>query len=182
MAALPGGRRTLSSRSGPLSVAAALVVLVPGLSACPPIAQAERLGAINGVFTAFSNGDWAKTGGVAMDEQSVVSTWTISTTCSMYHICEGAISSDQGWAATISTTNALWYVRRELPGRQPCPDGTAATGHQMFRFYPVDPQTGQMMPGSDIHTGLDRTAVPGGSCGVSTPVVIEMPFRLTRIS
>lgn len=50
-----------------------------------PVAHADNLGAINGVFTALSNGDSAKTGSVYMDEQTVISTWTISTTCSMYN-------------------------------------------------------------------------------------------------
>lgn len=146
------------------------------------VAHADRLGAVNGVFDAVSNGDWARTNNVYMDEQTVVSTWTISTTCTRYQTCEGTVSSDQGWTAEISTTDGLWYVRREIPDWQHCAGGGTAAGRQLFQFYPIDVASGQLEPGSDVFTGIDRTTTAGGSCGDSDPTVIEMPFRLSRAS
>jgi hypothetical protein len=146
------------------------------------MAHADEFGAVNGVFNAVSNGDRARTNNVYMDEQTVVSTWTISTTCTMYQICEGIVSSDQGWTATISTTNGMWYVRREIPDWQHCAGGGTATGRQLFRFYPVNVANGQVELGSDVFAGIDRTATDGGSCGANAPTVIEMPFRLSRAS
>lgn len=179
MAVAGSGHRWFDVAGRALAVlAVALTAFVS--SAGTWLAHADNLGAINGVFTALSNGDWAKTGSVFMDEQTVVSTWTISTTCSMYNICEGTVASDQGWSASISTTNGMWYVRREIADWQQCAGGGTATGRQLFRFYPIDVRTGQVQTGSDTFTGIDRTVTPGGSCGVSTPTVIEMPFRLTR--
>lgn len=146
------------------------------------IAHAEDLGAVNGVFNAVSNGEWARTNSVFIDEQTVVSTWTISTTCTMFQTCDGTVSSDQGWTAAISTTNGIWYVRREIPGWQHCADGGTATGRQVFWFYPVNVTNGQVQQGSNVFAGTDRTATEGGSCGVNDPTVIEMPFRLSRAS
>ena len=145
-----------------------------------PTAAADSLGAINGVFTAVSNGEWARTNEVYRAEQTVVSTWTVSTSCSMYNVCEGQLSSDQGWTSAIATTSGMWHVRRALPDWLPCTDGSSAPAEQSFRFYPIDIRNGQLMMGSDTFTGVDRTVGVGGACGVNTPKVIEMPFRLTR--
>jgi hypothetical protein len=92
------------------------------------------------------------------------------------------ISSDQGWSASTYKKSGLWYVKRALPGWEPCPDGTAADGLQMFRFYPVSSATGAVdRSQSNLFAGIDETTGVSGGCGINTQLVITIPFRLTRI-
>jgi hypothetical protein len=89
------------------------------------------------------------------------------------------MKSDQGWSAPIYQKSGVWYVKRAIPGWEPCPDGTAADGLQMFRFYPADPLTGEGRPlGSDTFLGEDNTRSASGSCGINKQLVIYMPFKL----
>jgi hypothetical protein len=72
----------------------------------------------------------------------------------------------------------MWYVRHAIPDWQPCPDGTAVDGLQLFTFYAGDPMTGQQLPGSDTYLGDDTTTSPSGACGINKQLVVQMPFKL----
>jgi hypothetical protein len=165
----------MSRRGVTTTGAAALLVC---LTVSPTAAADPAVGRLNGRYVTTSNGEWAKTNEQYRDEMSVQSTWTISTTCSGPNDCTGTISSDQGWSAGIYEKSGLWYVRRAIPGWQPCPDGTAADGLQMFRFYAGDPETGRATPGSDTYLGEDITSSPSGACGINKQLVITLPFKM----
>ena len=147
----------------------------------PAVAAPADTYAINGVYRATSNGDWATTNDVYHDEATVVSTWTLRSTCTYPEVCEGTVTSDAGWTARLSTDNGLWYVRRTVPGWQPCQDGSVAEGSQTYTFYPVD-SAGQVSIGSPKFAGQDTSIGHSGACGVNQWLAIRMPFTLTRIS
>lgn len=139
-----------------------------------PHAQAQNEVAINGVFTAFSDGRWAKTNDSRHDEASVTQTWTITSTCTTYQDCTGRVTSDQGWSADLVYMSGRWKVGRTVENWEPCIDGTAYPGKQEWVFwldYPQDPNK---------YTGWDKTEGPSGACGFNKVLDIEMPFTLTR--
>jgi hypothetical protein len=160
-----------------IGVAVAAVLTGIGLPATASAFSAD--GSINGTYIATSNGDWAQTNDQFRNEQSVRSTWKISTACINPTDCVGTVKSDQGWTAPIYQRSGLWYVKRALPNWQPCPDGTFADGLQMYRFYAGDPNTGQGSPlGSDTYLGEDVTDSPSGSCGINKQLTIRIPFKM----
>ena len=124
--------------------------------------------AINGTYRVTSNGNWAKLNDQYNYEPTVVSTWTISSSCSNFQTCDGTVRSDQGWSAPVTMGDGLymWYVRHDVPNWERCQDGTAFTGQQIFYFYPVDPAgTGEYRLGSPVMAGKDKTIGPSGACG-----------------
>ena len=135
---------------------------------------------LNGTYTATSNGEWAKTNERFRDEASLRSTWTISTACSYPTECTGMVTSDFGWSAPIYKTGGVWYVKRTVDNWEPCPDGTAAAGLQIFRFAPTTPDGSQVDPTSTTLVGEDQTTGPPGACGISKPLFINMPFKLVK--
>lgn len=168
-------RRALSLGSTTVGAATVLICLM-----APPTANADTVdGSLNGRYIATSNGDWAMTNDQYRNETSVRSTWTISSSCVNPTDCVGTMTSDLGWTADIYKKAGMWYVRRELPGWQPCPDGTAADGLQMFRFYAGDPMTGEAVPaGANTYLGEDITTSAGGACGINKQLVVKMPFKM----
>ena len=108
----------------------------------------------------------------------VRSTWTISSTCANPTDCVGTLTSDLGWTADIYKKSGMWYVRHVVPGWQPCPDGTAVDGLQLFTFYAGDPLTGQQLPDSDTYLGDDITTSVSGACGINKQLVVQMPFKM----
>jgi hypothetical protein len=158
------------------------VVLVLALAGAPmPIAAAtgDDWG-LNGTYLASSNGDWAKTNDVYHSEGIVQSKWAISTTCSTPVECTGRVVSDQGWSADMSLHGSEYVVKRDLSNWEPCPNGAARTGHQIYRFYPVD-QSGMVEWGSTVLAGIDLTSGDSGACGVNKALVISVPFRLEKV-
>lgn len=158
----------------------AAVTAVAGLSAGN--AEADNNPAINGTYTATSNGEWARTNDSYHDEATVRSIWTITSECANPLTCTGTVTSDQGWTADMSFVSGSWLVHRELPGWETCADGTSATGNQIYRFYPVDPETGFMTTGSPILAGEDATTGPSGACGKNWLLTIRLPFKLVKIA
>ena len=156
-----------------------LVALTALLSPTPARANDDG-SAINGTYTATSNGEWAQTNQVYHDEATVRSIWTISTTCTTAMDCNGTVTSDQGWTANIYTTNVQWYVKRDLPDWEHCPDGTAAPGHQVYRFAQVGAD-GYLDRKSKTYAGEDVTTGPSGACGRNDWLQIESPFKLVKI-
>jgi hypothetical protein len=160
--------------------AAFVVTAMTGLGA-PPSARASQDGlALNGTYIVTSNGDWAKTNDSYHNEVTVSSTWTITSSCSDPVDCSGQVTSDQGWTAPLIHNSDAWIVERELPNWEPCPDGTAAPGHQRYRFWPVD-ATGYVATGSPTLGGDQRTTGPSGACGINQLLVIRMPIRLDKV-
>lgn len=154
------------------SAALAFLLTVVCLSASTTPAAANTDGvAINGTYLAVSDGQWAQTNAVYHDEATLVSTWTITSSCSDYLACWGTVTSDQGWSAPIRYLSRLWLVTRVLPDWEHCTDGTTAPGEQKFTFSPDDAAT---------LTGWDRTMGPSGACGINHWLTIDMPFKLTR--
>lgn len=136
---------------------------------------------LNGTYLATSNGDYAKTNDIYRDEATVRSKWTVTTSCSTPVECTGRVVSDLGWSADVSIHGSEYVVKREVPNWEPCPDGAARGGHQIYRFYPVD-QNGLVTFGSTIFAGVDMTSGDSGACGINRALVITMPFRLEKVS
>lgn len=155
------------------------ILLAGGAAAKPAAADGDHW-ALNGVFLATSNGEWAQTNDVYHDEASVHSTWTVTTACRDSVTCSGMVRSDAGWEAGISSGSGEYVVKRQLPDWERCQDGTTAPGLQIYRFYPVN-EDGYVSPGSAILAGVDKTYGVSGACRMNLPLIIEMPFRLEKI-
>ncbi|OBB08793.1 hypothetical protein A5731_19600 [Mycolicibacterium conceptionense] len=155
---------------------------VAALTTAPSAAAAFCDPTLNGAYRAVSDGTWAKTNEIFHDEATVASTWTVNTTCSSEtYDCAGEVSSSQGWDAPIRCDAAgLWSVRRHLDRWEPCHDGTAAPADQLLYFSP-DLSGSPSFDEVSSFSGWDRTVGISGGCGINRPLVIEMPFQLTRI-
>ncbi|MHA3020688.1 Rv2253/PknI dimerization domain-containing protein [Mycobacterium sp. BMJ-28] len=145
-----------------------------------PVAEAAPQWGLNGTYLATSNGEWAKTNDIYHDETSIRSTWTIATTCSYPGECTGSVNSEFGWSAAIYQKSGVWYVKKMVNKWQPCPDGSAGPGLQVFRFYPATTDGSGMDPASTTLLGEDSTTGISGSCGSSKVVFITMPFKLVK--
>ena len=137
---------------------------------------------LNGTYVATSNGEWAKVNDVFRDQTSTRSTWTISSTCSYPGECTGTVTSDWGWTAPIYQKSSVWYLKRTVDGWQPCSDGSAAAGLQVYRFFASAPDGSSAEPGSSTLMGDDQTTGISGSCGSSKVIFISMPFKLVKTS
>jgi hypothetical protein len=167
-----------------LTTATLVAATVIGSVATAPTAGAttKEEVAINGTYRATSIGDYAKTNDQYYGEATVTSTWTISSSCVTFQECHGTVSSDQGWTAPLYMIDGLmWYVKREVPNWERCPDGTAFTGHQTFYFYPVN-ENGEFHLGAPTLAGKDKTVGPSGACGQNQWLDITMPLRLDKLS
>jgi hypothetical protein len=138
--------------------------------------------AINGTYTATVIGDWAQTNQVYHQEAVVRSTWKITSSCTTAQDCTGQVVSDQGWTAPLSMHDGnIWYVKRDIPNWETCPDGTSFTGKDYVYFYPANPDTGENVLGSPVLAGREHTTGPVGVCGANAPLYIDQPFRLDKI-
>ena len=169
-------------RSMNMAVSATLMAIsAAGAVSVAPAASAYD-GSITGTYTATVIGDWARTKEVYHQEPVVRSTWTITTSCSTAYDCKGPVVSDQGWTATIHTHDgANWYLSRDIPNWETCPDGTSFTGQDYIYVYPADPDSGETAPGSSLLVGREHTIGPSGACGTNTAMYIDQPFRLDKI-
>jgi hypothetical protein len=158
-----------------------MAVVVSTITCPQAVADAADDWALNGTYLVVSNGQWAKTNEVYRDEAVVTSTWSITSTCTTLSECSGQVTSDQGWTAPVFTKSGEWHVERTIKNWEPCPDGTASDGHQLFRFYPVDDRGQLAIRGSRVLGGFDETVSASGSCGINMPVVISMPVKLTQV-
>lgn len=159
-----------------------IAIGVLAIGAAPAASHASEGWAINGTYVVTSNGQWAKTNDVYRDEAVVRTTWTITSACTTLSDCSGQVTSDQGWTAPVFTKGGEWHIERIVKNWEPCPDGTAADGHQLFRFYPVDDQGQLAIYGSTVLAGEDKTVAPSGACGINMPLVISMPLNLARVA
>ena len=138
--------------------------------------------AVNGTYRATSIGDWAQRNDQYFGEPTVISTWTISSSCVTFQECHGTVTSDQGWSAPLYMEDGLmWKVKHDVPDWERCrEDGTAYTGQQTFYFYPVD-SNGEYKLGSPTMAGKDKTVGPSGACGQNQWLDIMMPLRLDKL-
>ena len=168
--------------SGVLGCIAATAVTVLANVGLAPVVQADDFGTdISGTWRVYSNGEWARTNDVLIDEKSVLETWTVSTTCVSPIECHGEVTSSLGWSGTARLDD-YWYVEHEVPNWMPCPNGTFATGYQKFILWGVNRANEQRVT-RDISTfaGRNVTKSNSGACGVNKPKVIEMPVLMERI-
>jgi hypothetical protein len=160
-------------------VVIAATALIAGVAVAPPAHAAEW--ALNGTFTATSNGEWARSNDIFHKQNSVRAIWTISSQCSYPTECTGSVTSDQGWTAPIYQTGGEWYVKHVVPQWIPCPDGSSADGFQIFRFKRMTPDGDTTDPSSSTLIGEDATTGPSGACGRSLAIIITMPFKLVQV-
>jgi hypothetical protein len=167
-----------------LAGAAATALAVAGSLGTAPAAVASNYGVeLNGTYRVISNGEWAKTNEVFIDEKVVVQTWTMSSSCTSPIRCAGEVTSDQGWTAPLVFDGGYWIVDRVVENWEPCPDGTAAPGKQRFILWGVDvANSGTDHYNVELLAGRDRTMGPSGACGINKPLVIELPMRLEKLS
>jgi len=158
---------------------AAATVAVVGTAARAGAAHCDPL--LNGTFTAVSNGVWAQTNDIYHDETTVNSSWTVTTSCTaQFPDCAGRVVSSQGWSAPVNCeADGMWYVRRHLEHWEPCKDGTAAPAEQLLLFAPVL-SGAPSFDAVKTFSGWDRTVGVSGGCGINQPLVIVMPFQLTK--
>jgi hypothetical protein len=153
-----------------------------GIGAAPPARASNTGSELNGTFLVSSNGQWAKTNDVLMNESSSLQTWTVTSSCASPIECTGTVKSDQGWTGTLRL-DKFYYVEHDIPNWAPCPDGTFADGHQMFLMWGIDPNTEEGVS-TDIHylgaRNVTRTA--SGSCGANKPLIVEMPAFVKQVS
>ena len=179
-------------RAVQLTVGALTAMAVVGSVGTATPAYASNYGVeLNGTYRVTSNGDWAQTDQVFIDEQTVVQTWTMSSSCTSPHTCIGQVTSDQGWTAPLKlggveapgAVGDYWVVDHVVLNWEPCPDGTAATGTQKFWFWGMDPMTNlRDNTKTALLTGKDVTKGPSGACGINLPLTIDMPVRLDKLS
>jgi hypothetical protein len=173
--------------------AAATAITMVGSLGTATSAHASNYGIeLNGTYRAISNGDWAQNsagpngaGGaeVYIDEQTKIQTWTVTSDCVSPIECTGEVRSDEGWTASLRYAGDFWLADRDIPNWEPCPDGTAAPGHQKFMLWGWDPATSQKIAKiTDLLSGFERTLAPSGACGVNKPLVVELPVRLEKTS
>lgn len=160
---------------------AAGAVLTVGAAVSGPVAGATPDWGINGTYTATSNGEWARKNEVFYQQDSLQSTWTVSTQCSYPGECTGTVHSDWGWTAPVYQKSGVWYVKHTVENWIPCPDGSTAPGLQTFRFKAMTAEGANADPTSTTLVGEDITTGPSGACGVNKPVYINMPFKLTKV-
>ncbi len=169
--------------AGVIGGVAATVVTVLGSLGAAPSAQASDFGTeLNGTYRVSSNGQWARTNDVLMDEKTVVQTWTISSACVSPIECTGEVRSDQGWTASLRLDD-FYYVDHDIAQWAPCPDGSLASGHQMFLLWGINPASEERVT-KDIKymAGRDITRTASGACGVNKPLVIELPVYIEKLS
>jgi hypothetical protein len=159
---------------------ASAAVLVLGITVAAP-SHASADWALNGTFTATSNGEWAQSNDIFHEQQSVRAVWTIASMCSYPTECTGTVTSDQGWSAPIYQTGGEWYVKHVVLHWIPCPDGSSADGFQIFRFKRMTPDGDTTDPTSNTLIGADATTGPSGACGRSLAIFITMPFKLVKV-
>lgn len=175
-----------------VGVMSAALAVIGSVSTATPAMAADYGIALNGSYRAVSNGDWAQSsegpfgaGGarVYRDQPTKIETWSVSSDCVSPIECYGEVKSDAGWTAALKFNGDVWMVDRDIPNWAPCPDGTAAPGHQNFGLWGWDAATSHRSPKiRDLVVGFERTVAPSGACGVNKPLAIELPVRLEKLS
>ena len=121
-------------RAGRARVAAAMAALLLGGGCTPPFAQADPSDgvAINGTYTVFSDGQWARDRPVVSRRSERDPDVDLTSACSTFQDCAGRVTSDQGWSGDLMYMSGRWKVTRTVPDWEPCQDGTAVPGELAF--------------------------------------------------
>jgi len=172
-----GGTAVTGHRLVLIACLATALALPAPLGIAPARAEGQDA-AVNGVFTAVSDGQWATTNESFHDEATVVSTWTITSDCGTFQDCTGTVTSDQGWSAAVVYQSGRWRAVRMIENWETCPDGTTAAGEQSFTFWPARTDAPDR---HDRLLGWDQTVGRTGACGINRSLNVRMPLRLTRI-
>lgn len=163
-------------------LAATVIAAIATVGAAPPTHASNFGTELNGTFLVQSDGQWARTNDVKFKQETVIETWTVSTTCTSPLDCSGTVTSDRGWTGTARLDD-FWYVEHVIPNWIPCSDGTFASGFQNFILWGVDPTTEEKVYNNIQHfAGRNVTKGPSGACGVNKPVVIELPVSIIKLS
>lgn len=164
-------------------VAAAAMTVLASLGVAPP-AHASNFGVeLNGTWRVMSNGEWARTNQVLIDEKTDIQIWNIASSCVSPIECNGTVTSDKGWTAPISLVKVYWILNRDIANWAPCPDGTAVVGHQKFTVWGINPALNERdLKITDLLAGRNITETESGACGKNQPLDIELPVRMERIS
>ncbi|BBY96664.1 Rv2253/PknI dimerization domain-containing protein [Mycolicibacterium fallax] len=168
---------TASTGKAIAALAAAAMTAVGLLSAAPAVADPGW--GINGTYQASSNGAWAKINDRYQEQPGELQTWNISTQCSSPSLCNGTVTSNEGWTAPIYTTNGLWLVKRAVPNWRFCEDGVPVEGLRIYKFYPVN-ESGfvDATYSSGEFAGENYTVGPSGSCGRNAWPTVRIPFYM----
>lgn len=166
-----------------VSTAVATAAMVAtGVGAASPASASDWGTDISGTWQVYSDGEFAKTNEVFIDQQSVQETWTVTTTCVSPIECSGVVKSSLGWTGTARLDD-FWYIEHEVPDWLPCPDGTRATGYQKFMLWGVNPQTEERITKNiNFFAGRNITKSDSGACGVNNPKVIELPVSMQKLA
>ncbi|BBX15676.1 hypothetical protein [Mycolicibacterium duvalii] len=166
-----------------LGILAATAAMALASLAGAPVAQAEDWGVdISGTWDVYSDGEWARTNDVLIDEKSVRETWTVDVQCVSPIECSGTVQSSLGWTGTARLDD-YWFIEHEVPNWMPCPNGTFATGYQKFIMWGFDMDLERRMTRFfDTMAGRNVTKSDSGACGVNKPKVIELPVKAQKIS
>jgi hypothetical protein len=164
-------------------VAAAALTVIGSLGVAPP-ANASNYGIeLNGTWRVMSNGEWARTNQVLIDQKVDIQIWSITSSCVSPLECTGTVKSDKGWSAPINMVKVYWILNRDIPNWAPCPDGTFATGHQKFVVWGINPTVNERdLKITDLLAGRNITETDSGACGRNQPIDIELPVRMERLS
>ncbi|MGB0972931.1 MAG: hypothetical protein ACPGVG_18540, partial [Mycobacterium sp.] len=150
--------------TGPLAATALAVIASVGVA---PAAQATDFGtALNGTYRVKSDGQWARTNGVKIKQETVVETWVVTSSCVSPIECTGVVTSDRGWTGTARLDD-FWFVEHVIPDWIPCSDGSGLfySGFQKFILWGIDPATeGRTYTDSDYWAGRNVTKGPSGAC------------------
>lgn len=164
--------------TGPACAAGTVLLAAVASLAGVPAARAQNDVALNGTFSARSDGLWAKTNEIMVYRDDVTAIWTVTSSCTTFQDCTGTVVSDQGWTADLIYQSQRWRATHVVDDWQKCPDGTSAPGEQSFTFWATRLDA---LDRDDLLTGFDQTLGPSGACGVNRSLNIRMPFTLTRI-
>ncbi len=159
------------------ALAGLLAAVLLGL--CPTASADPNDVALNGTFSAVSDGNWAKKNESFRDEATMTARWTITSSCATFQDCTGTLTSDQGWTADVVYASQRWRATHVIENWEPCPDGTAAPGAQTFTFWAKRLDSPDR---NDRLTGWDETVGPSGACGINRWLTIRMPLTVTRVA
>ena len=97
--------------------ATAVCVLAVGGLITAPVADADYNDIeINGIYTAHSDGQTARTNDQFHDEVPVTATWKVESTCQNFLECSGKVTSDQGWVGDLTYRDNRWRAVHQIDG------------------------------------------------------------------
>ncbi|MEZ0338806.1 hypothetical protein ACAG25_02360 [Mycobacterium sp. pV006] len=165
-----------------IGVLAATATVVASLVGAPA-AHGEDWGVdISGTWSVYSDGEWAKTNEVFIDQRSVQQTWTVDVNCVSPIECSGTVKSSLGWTGQARLED-YWFIEHEVPNWMPCPDGTFATGYQKFLMWGWDSTIERRITRfMSTMAGRNVTLSDSGACGVNNPKVIELPVWAEKLA